>query len=118
MPARFQLAENVSPKVTPDQISASTPNNDVWFEYTLTNVGDEDGAPVNFYITVDDAQTHEILHSEFTYLESTMAPGEENPSSCKIDPDALFGLISGDYWVTLRDASGETLAAALLTVTP
>jgi hypothetical protein len=74
--------------------------------------------PVNFSVTVEDIQSGEVRHSEFTYLEESMAPGEVNPVSFRVDPSGLTGLDADDYWVSLRNESGETLAAARLTVTP
>jgi hypothetical protein len=111
------MVENAKLAVTPEQISASNSNNEVWFEYTLTNAGDEEGAPVNFYVTVDGIDSGETVHSEFTYLEDKMAPGDESAVSFRIDPMGLTGIARGDYWVSLRTESGETLAAVRLTVT-
>jgi hypothetical protein len=46
-----------------------------------------------------------------------MAPGDESAVSFRIDPMGLTGIAEGDYWVSLRTESGETLAAVRLTVT-
>jgi hypothetical protein len=118
MTAQFQMVETATPTVTPEQISASDPNNEVWFEYTISNVGDEAGAPINYYVTVDEVQSGDVVHSEFTYLEHSIAPGDFSAVSLRIDPSAMSGVAVGDYWVSLRNESGETLAAARLTVAP
>lgn len=111
MGAKIEIAEGTM-SITPDHMDGDNPV-DVWFEYTLTNVGDEDGSTTNYYFTVDDPNG-DALHSDFVG-DDTVAVGEMVKHSVRIEADR-FHEKQNSYWVTLRTESGETIGAMALDV--
>lgn len=103
-----------APTVTPDAVSVTNVH-DVWFEYSLKNVGDEDDTSTGFYFTVDANGT--AFHSDYA-PDDAIPAGSAIKQGCKIDASVIEGLSPGDYWVTLLSPQGETLGAAALTIAP
>jgi hypothetical protein len=104
-----------TPTVSPDTVSVAEPA-DVWFQYSLTNSGDEDDTTTGFYITVED-KSGTFINSDYA-PDDTIPAGGTIEQGVKIDASIIGGLTPGDFWVSLRGPSGgDTLSAALLTVT-
>ena len=111
MGAKLEIADGTM-TVDPSIVMKSDPK-DVWLEYTMTNVGDEDGAMTNYYVTVDDGGS-EYLYSEFVG-DDAVAVGEMVKHSLRIEA-STFADKFGSYWVSLRNESGETIAAVAIDV--
>jgi hypothetical protein len=114
MAADVQIGTGTAPTVSPDTVDSSNPS-DVWFQWEMTNKGDEDGSSVNYYVTLDS--------TDGTNYFSEFVPDETIPTSntigqgMNINAGITGTLPAGEYWASLRDNSGSTLGAALLTVT-
>lgn len=113
MAGQVEIGTGTTPSVTPDAVSVSHAA-DVWFEYELTNVGDEDDTSTGFYFTVDDLSGTNA-YSDYA-PDQTIPAGGTVKQGCKIDASVFDSMTPGDYWVSLRSPQGETLGAALLTV--
>lgn len=115
MAGQVEIGTDTTPSVSPDAVSASHPA-DVWFQYDLMNVGDEDDTSTGFYFTVDDTSGTNAF-SDYA-PDQTIPAGGVVTQGCKIDAGVFEQIAPGDYWVSLRSPQGETLGAALLTVAP
>lgn len=111
MPASIQLVP-ASAVLNTDSMSTSSPV-DVWFSWSLTNVGDEDGDTSDF--------GWEITRDGGT-VSSAGAPSQAIPAGGTIQqgenlPSGAF-LSAGEYWVYLVSySSGTHLGGARLEVT-
>lgn len=112
MPSDIKIADGSTPSLSDTSVNTSNPP-DITFRYDLVNLGDEDDTTTGFYFTLDDANG--------TYVHSDYAPDAALPvgtivaQEVKIAASIVGGLAAGDYWVSLRDPRGETIAAVLLT---
>ena len=114
MPANTQIASGTTPWADPNEISASSPQ-DVWFQYSFENTGDEDDDTNGWYYVLADANG--------TYLVNEFAPPDTIPAGGQIQQGAridgsTLAAQSGTLWVTLYSPQGEQVGAASIVVNP
>jgi hypothetical protein len=111
MPANIRIPDGVTPSVNNGSMSKSSPV-DVWFTWSLTNAGDEDGDTNGIRWALQDPNGGTAA--------SDNAPPQSIPVGSTVEqgasiPSSSFST-AGTYWANLVDTSGENLGGARIEV--
>lgn len=111
MPADTQISG--TPTASPNVVSLSSPQ-DVWFEWSLYNSGDEDDTTTGWYYMITDP--------DGTWIDSQYAPdgtvtaGLANQQGGRIDGSTFNR--EGTWWIMLKAPNGDSVGGATVEVRP
>ena len=111
MPANTQISG--TPTASPNTLSMSSPQ-DVWFEWSLYNSGDEDDTTTGWYYMITDPDGTWI-DSQFA-PDDTLVAGQANQQGGRIDGSTFNR--EGTWWVMLKAPSGDSVGGATVEVGP
>jgi hypothetical protein len=111
MPANTQIYG--TPSANPNAVSLSSPQ-DVWFEWSLSNSGDEDDTTTGWYYVITDPNGT-MVNSEFAPSD-TVAVGQANQQGARIDAGTFNQ--EGIWWIMLMDPQGSSVGGATVEVGP